>query len=156
MIQQIREWVDFIQKPRKELGNSSICPYARLAAKDNSYEILDVSLARVEEALEKVDLSRFLVTILILKDYTRYDEDYLLEITKQLNKTFNSEDLVILENDPRSPMIINGVTTTYEHCFLWLVQSLSDLNKKSYDLEKTSYYSHWTQKQLDEVVTWRR
>jgi hypothetical protein len=52
-------------------------------------------------------------------------------------------------------MIVNGVTTSYEHGYLWIVQSLSDLNKKSSTLQKTNYYNYWSQKQLDDVVTWR-
>lgn len=154
MIEKINEWIDFIQKPRIELGGFSICPYAKLATKAKAYIIKETSLATIEQDLNNIDTSN-LVTIFILKEYYKYDVDYLLSITKDLNYTFNKRDFVILENDPRSPMIINGVTTTFTDCFLWLVQSLSDLNKKSGDLEKTCYYSYWTQKQLDEVVTWR-
>jgi hypothetical protein len=36
-----------------------------------------------------------------------------------------------------------------------IIQSLSDLNNKSKELEKTNYYNHWTKEQLDEVVNWR-
>ena len=52
-------------------------------------------------------------------------------------------------------MIVNGVTTSYEYGYLWIVQSLNDLNKKSLMLQKTNYYNYWSKKQLDEVVTWR-
>lgn len=155
MIEQINEWINFIQKPRVELGGFSVCPYAKLAVRTNSYTIVDVSLARIEQVMDEIDLSKHLVTVLVLRDYLQYDESYLLDVTKGLNKKYNPKDLVVLENDPRSPMVINGVTTTFAECFLWLIQSLSDLNKKSGDLEKTTYYSYWTQKQLDEVVSWR-
>lgn len=150
----LKEWFYFIQQPRSELGNLPICPYAKLATEDK-HIVLDVSLARIEEALDCVDLQKNLVTILILKDYWRYDVKYLQDLTKQLNQKYGSRDLVILENDPRSPMVINEVTTTFQKHFLWLIQSLSDLNKKSSDLQKTSYYDYWTQEQLNEVVTWR-
>jgi len=155
MIEKIAEWINYIQTPRQELGGFAVCPYAKLAVANNSYAIHDTTIATVKKALEAVDTNKHLVTILILRDYLNYDVDYLLSVTKTLNGEYNSNDLVILENDPRTPMIVNGVVTTFDGSFLWLIQSLSDLNKKSKDLEKTSYYSYWTKKQLEEVVTWR-
>ena len=91
----------------------------------------------------------------MVEDYLSYDENYLVNYTTTLNDEYKSKDFVILENDPRSPMIVNGVTTSFEHGYLWVVQSLSDLNQKSLELRKTDYYSYWTQQQLDDVVTWR-
>jgi hypothetical protein len=92
---------------------------------------------------------------LIFDDYESYDIEYLIDYTKQLNEKYKSNDIVVLDNDPRDLMIVNGVTTSYEYGYLWIVQSLNDLNKKSSMLQKTNYYSYWSKKQLDEVVTWR-
>lgn len=68
---------------------------------------------------------------------------------------YRDKDMVILENDPRDPNIVNGITTTFSGGFLLLVQSLSDLNQKHKELSKTHYYSQWTKEQMDKIVNWR-
>lgn len=144
-----------IQKPRQELDGLPVCPYAKLASTNNSYSIADVTIQSVYNALDCVDTNKDLVTVLILENYQAFEIDYLLDFTKKLNDQYNKKDLIVLENDPRTPMVINNVVTTFNGNFLWLAQSMSDLIAKSKDLQKTNYYSYWTQKQLEEVVTWR-
>ena len=86
-------------------------------------------------------------------------EDLTINLAYKLggfsDKKYLQEDKVVLDNDPRNPFSLNGVITTFPDCYLWIVQSLSDLNEKSETLKGTDYYNYWTQKQLDEVVTWR-
>ena len=155
MTQALNDWIDFIQKPRPELGNFAVCPYAKQATEQKAYRVEDITVALIHEALTRVDLEKDLVTILVVKDYASFSIDELVQITAELNKNYRPKDFVVLDNDPRTPMIINGVTTTFAECYLWIIQSLVDLNKKSQSLSKTNYYTFWTQKQLDEVVTWR-
>jgi hypothetical protein len=50
---------------------------------------------------------------------------------------------------------VNGVQTTFDDCYLILIQSLSKLNKHAEILKGTDYYSYWTKNQIDEVITWR-
>ena len=145
----------FIQLPRPELGGFAICPYAKQAILQKSYDVINVDINSIYNVLEDVDFTKNDIIILNFDDYESYDIEYLIDYTKQLNEKYKSEDIVVLDNDPRDLMIVNGVTTSYEHGYLWIVQSLSDLNKKSSTLQKTNYYNYWSQKQLDDVVTWR-
>lgn len=156
MINQINDWFKHIIVPREELSNFPICPYAKQAIANKAYRIDKCDIENIDYLIGTVDTSIHSVAIFIFKDYLQYEVDWLSDFTKELNEKYNSQDLVILDNDPRTPFILNGITTTFEHCYLWLVQSLSDLNKKSSDLEKSNYYSHWTKQQLDEIVTWRK
>jgi hypothetical protein len=155
MVAKLNDWIDFIQKPRPELGGLAICPYAKQAVVLKTYKVETTTTAEISTKLAELDLVNHQVIILIVEDYEAFKPEELVLQTIELNKQHNSKDLAILDNDPRTPMIINGVTTTFAHSYLWIVQSLSDLNKKSEDLKKTNYYDFWTQAQLSEVVTWR-
>jgi hypothetical protein len=155
MISKLNEWMLSIQIPREELGGLPICPYARQTIAQKLYDIRYTNVCDVHAVLSTVDIQRYAVTLIVVEDYLSYDENYLVNYTTTLNDEYKSKDFVILENDPRSPMIVNGVTTSFEHGYLWVVQSLNDLNQKSLELRKTEYYSYWTQQQLDDVVTWR-
>ena len=151
----IQEWIHYILEPRSELSGMPICPYAKLATRSKAYSIDNATLESISEQVRCADMNKNLVSIFVFEQYLNHTEEELLQITKELNTKYNPQDLVILDNDPRAPLVVNGVTTTYSECYLWLVQSLSDLNNKSKELKKTTYYDHWTQQQLDEVVTWR-
>jgi hypothetical protein len=155
MTKQLNDWLAFIQLPRPELSGFAICPYAKQAILQKSYDVINVDIDSIHGVLEDIEFTKNDVVILIFDDYESYDIEYLIDYTKQLNEQYKSKDIVVLDNDPRDLMIVNGVTTSYEHGYLWIVQSLNDLNKKSSMLQKTNYYSYWSKKQLDEVVTWR-
>jgi len=155
MLNKLNEWMAFIQIPRPELGGFAVCPYAKQAILQKSYRIEHVDIDSIHEVLNTIDVSKDLVTILIFDNYESYDIKYLINFTKQLNQQYHTKDFVILDNDPRDLMIVNGITTSFEYAYLWIVQSLSDLNQKSSALKKTNYYSYWTDKQLDDVVNWR-
>ena len=62
---------------------------------------------------------------------------------------------VILEDHPDAIEYINGVTMNFGHCGLLLVSKLDMLNTASNQLKSKGYYDHWSQENLDEVVTWR-
>lgn len=142
--------------PREELAGFPICPYAKQAITSNQHTVTYSKASDIEKALLTVDIGEFPVTIVIIIDYMQYSVDDMREKTAVLNNKYREKDLAILDNDPRTPFIINNVTTTFSGCYLWIVQSLSDLNHKHEALSKTNYYSVWTKKQLDEVVNWRK
>jgi hypothetical protein len=156
MINKLNEWMAFIQMPRPELGGFAICPYAKQAIMQKSYDIQHTNVNDVTSIIDNIDITKNDISILVIDDYINYDIDYLVNQTMTLNQKYKMQDIVILDNDPRSPMNINGVVSTFEHSYLWIVQQLTDLTNKSHQLSKTNYYSFWTQQQIDEVVTWRK
>lgn len=151
----VEEWILSLTHSQESLSNLPICPYAKQAYINKKYHIVDVEYNTIDLNIEHADLIKYQVIIFKLKDYQSYDIETLRQKTNDLNNEFNKNDIVVLDNDPRDPFLINGVKTTYNECYLWLIQSLSDLNDKSKELEKTNYYKHWTKEQLDDVVTWR-
>ena len=152
----VEEWILSLTHSQELLSNLPICPYAKQAYINKKYHIVDVEYNTISLNIKDSDLTKYQVIIFKLKDYQSYDIETLRQKTNDLNNEFNKNDIVVLDNDPRDPFLINGVKTTYNECYLWLIQSLSDLNDKSKELEKTNYYKHWAKEQLDEVVNWRR
>lgn len=156
MKSKIIDWIIALTVPRKELLGFSICPYAKQAYLANSYHILECDVEDIHTTIEQADLVNNQVVIVVIKDYDIHSIELMRENTVHLNQVYNIKDIVVLDNDPRDPFIINDVTTTFTDCYLWVLQSLSNLTSKSDTLAKTNYYSIWTNKQLDEVVNWRK
>ena len=155
MQSQLQEWINYIQQPGK-LGNSSICPYAAKAVKEKKVYITALAdLQNLELLIDKVDTSQFDVSIFYFEKYTDFTVEELEQKIKELNLIFKAKDKVILDNDPRNPFTVNGHQTTFNGCYLYVVQSLSDLTQASNRLKMGDYYSYWTQAQYDEVVGWR-
>jgi hypothetical protein len=152
----VEEWILTLTHTQELLSNLPICPYAKQAYLNKRYSVIDTEYNTISLDIEVSDLTKYQVIIFKLKDYQSYDIETLKQKTNNLNNQFNKNDIIVLDNDPRDPFFINGVKTTYNECYLWLIQSLSDLNNKSKELEKTNYYKHWTREQLDDVVNWRK
>jgi len=151
----IEDWILSLTHNQESLSNLPICPYAKQAYINKRYHIVDTDYDMIDLDIKQSDLTKYQVIIFKLKDYNSYAVEFLKQKTTKLNEQFNKHDIIILDNDPREPFLINGVKTTYDEYYLWLIQSLSDLNIKSKELEKTNYYKHWSKDQLDDVVNWR-
>jgi hypothetical protein len=154
-ISSISDWFNHIQTPKEELGGMPICPFAKAAIISKQVTIEQCSVENIEQKVADCDVEKYKVCIYYLPTYEQYTVHELEEITQQLRSKYSKDDKAVLDNDPRSPFIIQGVTTTFEQCYLWLVQSLTDLTEKSDILKRTGYYNYWTKSQIDEVVTWR-
>lgn len=152
---QLQEWINYIQQPGR-LGNNPICPFAAKAVKQKRVAMTAlISIEDLEMLIEEVDVTKFDVSIFYFEKYTEYTVEELEQRIKELNFRFKSKDKVILDNDPRNPFTVNGHQTTFNGCYLYVVQSLSDLTQASNRLKMGDYYSYWTQAQYDEVVGWR-
>ena len=155
MEQQLLKWFEHIQQPNS-IGKFPICPFAAAAIKNNKVSIQGIDdVSNIETLIESIDILEHDVTILYLPEYEKYTIEELRSIIILLNSKFNSVDKVILENEPRTPFFVNGVQTTFDDCYLILIQSMSKLNKHAEILKGTDYYSYWTKNQIDEVITWR-
>ena len=155
MMKNLEKWFDKLIKPREELSNMPICPFAKATITNKEYYIEQTDLDKISFQISNSNLQAYKIFIFYLPEYEKYEIEALEAKTKTLNSVFIKSNKVVLDNDPRNPFIINGVTTTFPDCYLWIVQDLDDLTSKSNSLKFTDYYKHWTQKQIDEVITWR-
>lgn len=155
MIKNLEKWFNHLIIPREELSNMPICPFAKTAINNRQYSVEETTLDTITSQASIANVKVYKVCIFYLPNYREYEIETLEVKTKILNHTLSQTNKVILDNDPRNPFVINGVTTTFPDCYLWIVQDLVDLTSKSNSLKFTDYYKYWTQKQIDEVVTWR-
>lgn len=155
MIQNLKKWFDTLIIPREELSNMPICPFARAVIQNKEYFIQETDLDKIAIQGSTCDVYQYKVCIFYFPDYENYSIEALEMKTKHLNKNLVQSNKVVLDSDPRNPFSINGVTTTFPDCYIWIIQDLADLTSKSNSLKFTDYYKHWTQEQIDEVVTWR-
>ena len=77
------------------------------------------------------------------------------QITQELNNTLMKQDIVVLEDHPDLLDTVNGVRMNFDQASLLIIQKLSLLNKASDKLKAKGYYKHWSQDEVDSVVTWR-
>jgi len=65
------------------------------------------------------------------------------------------QDIVVLEDHPDLLDTVNGVRMNFDQASLLIIQKLSLLNKASDKLKDKGYYDHWSEDEVDSVVTWR-
>lgn len=155
MINKLKEWFDHLTIPRPELSSMPICPFAKGAVANQQYTVEETNLDDIAFQISNANVQVYKVCIFYLPNYEDYEVEALETNTRILNRTFMPGNKVVLDSDPRNPFVINGVTTTFPDCYIWIVQDLADLTSKSNSLKFTDYYSYWTKEQLDEVVLWR-
>jgi hypothetical protein len=155
MVEKLKKWFDELTVPRPELSNMPICPFAKSVIKSQEYTIEETNLDSIAFQISNANVQVYKVCIFYLLDYELYGEETLEAKTQSLNHTFRNSNKVVLDNDPRSPFTINGITTNFPDCYIWVVQDLADLLSKSNSLKFTDYYNYWTKEQLDGLAEWR-
>ena len=155
MEEKLKRWFDELTIPRPELSNMPICPFAKSVIKSQEYTIEETNLDIITSQVNNANVQVYKVCIFYLLNYEQYGEETLEAKTKELNLAFVDSNKLILDNDPRSPFTINGITTNFPDCYIWVVQDLADLLSKSNSLKLTTYYNHWTEEQLEGLAEWR-
>lgn len=155
---ELLKWMEeFVEKPHPSLGGWPPCPYARQARVNNKIEIRfsepDILAFDVYKSLCKLDEGK--EVIIVCFDHTKIGAEFTQELVAALNKELLKTNYVILEDHPDAREYINGVRMNFGHCGLLLVSKLDMLNTASEQLKAKGYYDHWSQENLDEVVTWR-
>ena len=156
----IRDWmISFVEKPHPMLGDMPPCPYARQARLKGQVKMKWVSGAEPDSNcwthIANTDFDKTEVLILIT-DRKRWSWKETYQIRCELNRTFHRDDIVVLEDHPDYDERIGEVHMSNGRYCLLLAQPKSKLNRFSEILRKTTdYYKHWTQKELDDIVTWR-
>ena len=153
--EKLKRWFDELTIPRPELNNMPICPFAKSVIKLQEYTIEEADLDSIAFQVSNANVQVYKVCIFYLPNYELYEKEALEAKTKLLNRTFRSSNKVVLDNDPRSPFVINNITTNFPDCYIWVVQDLADLLSKSNSLKLTNYYNCWTEEQLNGLDEWR-
>ena len=155
--EKLNKWmIEFVEEPNLKLGDWAPCPYARQARVNNNIAIKFAEMLELTPVLrESIDTLENKEVVVICFDHNQIDPVDLQEYVTGMNNTLMPMGYVILEDHPFSPEYINGVSMNFGPCGLLILQKLDKLNQASDQLRDKGYYTNWSQRDLDSVVTWR-
>lgn len=155
--QDVLNWVEnFVEKSNPSLNNWSPCPFARRSRLENRLSILQGSdvLHDVDNLIQTWDDS--FDVIAFVYDRSQYTVDELATHVEDLNKSQAlPKDILILEDHPDDPEIVNGVSMNQGQYILVLCQRFSKVNLASAELKDQGYYDLWPKEYYDRVAGWR-
>ena len=157
--QTIQKWIsEFVTKPNPVFGNLPPCPFAQKAIIENKVEFLELnSIACYNTLYQHIWDFNFeekdVLCMIARPDHFTAKET--INLADDLNQYFMSKDIVVLEDHPKINEYVKDVKLNNGHYILFLVQSLSKLNKFSKMLESGPYYKNWSKSYFESVKTFR-
>ena len=157
--QQIKTWIrEFVTKPNPVFGNLPPCPFAQKAIVDNKVAFVEVprdaDWRQVYRHICAFD-SEVKDVLCIICDQSTFTAQQTTHMAEWFNEKQMSRDVVILEDHPDIDEHVKDVKLNNGHHTLFLVQSLSKLNKFSKMLESGPYYRNWSRSYLESVKGFR-
>jgi hypothetical protein len=154
----ILSWVEnFVEKPHPALGNWPPCPYARAARLRGTVAVYLGSDPYFDlKNLSKHGLGRREVVIYAY-DPAEWGFELFHSSLEQANTDLLlSRDLIVLEDHPGDPEIVNGVCMNQGQYALAMCQSLSDLNIRAKQMADKSFYHGWPEEYLQGLFRHRQ
>ena len=158
----VTKWInEFVTKPNPVFGNLPPCPFAQKAIIDNKVEFLELDgvadYATMYGHIFNFDFEEKDVLCMIAQP-DQFTADETVKLAEDLNGYFMRHDIVVLEDHPDIKESVKGIRLNNGTYILFLVQSLTKLNKFSDILRNTTdYYKNWDPSYEKEVTGhWRR
>ncbi len=148
----IKDYVDYISLKRDELGGHAICPFAKTFL--NKAQIIE-SKNFMKDALECIQNKEHPMLYLIYGDAKQFDKKWLEEFCDDHQEFARTKDLWLIWDHPDQINKINGIETNNKEYAILMIQSLSELNKYSKNLQKTNYYGFWDKNYYNKKVSSR-
>jgi hypothetical protein len=136
----INYWVNHISQSRPELGGLPVCPFA----KNSEVTIINTDGGDINPPPWAFDL-------IIYKLPDQYSIEELTDIATEYNNLY--PEMVFLPDHKDKNTFINGVQTNNGRFNFILCQWRDDLQSARDKLKKTSYYTHWTNEYLKEILS---
>ena len=135
----ITDWIERLAKPREELGGMSVCPFA----KNSDYSIVETDGSDINPPPWDFEL-------IIYKLPDEYSIDELAELATEYNDIF--PEMIFLPDHKDRETFINGIQTNNSVHNIILCQWRDNLEKARSKLKNTTYYSHWADEYLKEIL----
>jgi len=156
--QDIESWiVGFVEVPHPALGGWPPCPYARQARINNEYRIqigINPILDLMQLALSGLG-DKKVVMLVYDADHWNY-EDFHQALEYANTEFLLAKDLIVLEDHPQDPEIVNGVPMNQGTYAIALVQSVSDLDQKARLMARQGFYDSWPENYLKVLFNHRK
>ena len=153
-IEQVRkdilDWSEnFVEVPHPALGGWPPCPYARRARLKNTIAIFEGT----DPYFDLKSRSRWGMgnheVIIYAYDPVQWPYELFNQSLESANKEFLLiKDMLVLEDHPADPEIVNGICMNQGKYALALVQSLSDLDAKAAQMSAKGFYHAWPEEYL--------
>jgi hypothetical protein len=134
----IEEWITKVSKVRPELGNFSICPFAKKA----TYHIIETKIDDIQP-LDGYDVVFFIV------------EDHLnFKTVRSWVKIYNQKypEWAFFEDCAKNETFINGIPTSNGKYNIITMQNREKLHQARSSLLNSEYYKSWDDSLLSDVV----
>jgi len=153
----IEHWlVNFVEVSNTALGGWPPCPYARKARLDNDFDVRIGSTPIADLQALCVNGLPKSVVIFAYDPILISRETFSKELEFSNTSFLLEKDLLVLEDHPDDPEIVNGVCMNQGTYALALVQSLSDLNAKAQFMASKGFYHGWPEEYLTGLFRHRR
>ena len=157
--QTIKNWIkDFVTKPNSVFGDLPPCPFAQKAMIDDKVDFVeipaDADWRQVYRHICQYDSTAKDVLCIICEPRT-FSPEQTTHMAEWFNEKQMPRDVVILEDHPEIDEHVQQVKLNNGHYTLFLVQSLSKLNRFSKMLEAGPYYKNWSKSYLESVKGFR-
>ena len=157
--QTIKNWIkDFVTKPNPVFGDLPPCPFAQKAIVDEKVDFIELNgtadWRTIYGIIWNFDFDEKDV-LCVIADPNQFTAQQTVSMAEWLNERFMPHDIVILEDHPKIDEHVKEVKLNNGEYILFLVQSLSKLNRFSNMLETGPYYKNWSKTYLESVKGFR-
>ena len=156
----IRTWIkDFVTRPNPVFGDLPPCPFAQKAIVDGKVQFLELDgigeFGTIFTHIWDFDFDNKDVLV-IIADAKRWTPHYTRKLAEQLNRSYQSDNLLIMEDHPRLVEKVKNVKLNQGKHTLLFVQHRVKLKKFEDILKRTRYYDNFSRGYHESVTgTWR-
>jgi hypothetical protein len=153
----IEHWMEtFVEVPHPALGGWAPCPYARRARLDRDFEVrLGVDPYSDLQSVSQTGIHKSVVIFVYESTVYSYKQ-FHAQLDLANTEFLLAKDLLVLEDHPAAPEMVNGVSMNQGTYALALVQSLSDLDSKARAMAARGFYDTWPEDYLQELFCHRQ
>lgn len=154
----ILSWSEnFVEAPHPALGNWAPCPFARKARLAGTVKVVigtDPYFDLRNRCRDGLGLSE---VVIYVYDAAEWDYPTFHSSLEQANQEFLlANNLLVLEDHPADPEIVNGIIMNQGTYALALVQSLSKLDTAAAQMHHKGFYESWPADYLELLFQHRK
>ena len=147
---------NFVEVPHPALGNWAPCPFARKARLSGTVKIVIGSDPYFDLRNRSRDGLGTAEVVIYAYDPTEWDYATFHSSLDQANQEFLlANDLLVPEDHPADPEIVNGISMNQGTYALALLQSLSKLNTAAAQMHHKGFYESWPKDYLSTLFNHR-